>query len=377
MYKLFKIPVTGIDGSEDIGINTSVRSTIGYNAANREITVLIEKIVLPEVPTNESVDLRIQHTEATFETLLEKTFTPADFPKTKDAVRWVVDYDVTKNELVGPFNALEYTKERVTGSYTHREIPKIIKRRYNTNLIPLFTIDSFYKSSVDFDASVMTVYVDEQGLEINDTILTGDLQSAELTDQSNATTWVVRNVNTNTHYEILDDDGKIIGSTCRVSDVGVTLITAESMVANPVNIQILGYDEANANSCSIGGNMFKVQLPVSDYYNIRIPFVTNLTDTNLPISYDVTCVNGICNKSRVTAVGRQNLLNTPQWETFLDQRVTKYDVNPEGRRTVNGSVTGIDKVRITTTGLAAGDYIKLKLSVGEHYSYSELWIELI
>jgi len=165
MYKLFKIPVTGIEGSEDIGINTSVRSTIGYNAANKTISVLIEKIVLPEIPTDESVDLRINHTEATFETLLEKTFTAEDFPKNKDAVRWVVDYDVTKNEIVGPFNALEYTKNYVTGSSTHREIPKIIKRRYNTNLIPLFTIDSFYKSASDFDASVMTVYTDEQGLE--------------------------------------------------------------------------------------------------------------------------------------------------------------------------------------------------------------------
>jgi len=377
MYKLFKIPVTGIDGSEDIGINTSVRSTIGYNAANREITVLIEKIVLPEVPTNESVDLRIQHTEATFETLLEKRFTPADFPKTKDSVRWVVDYDVSKNEIVGPFNALEYTKNQVTGSYTHREIPKIIKRRYNANLIPLFAIDSYYKSSVDFNASVMSVYVDEQGLEINDTILTGDLTSAELTDQANATTWVARNVNTNIHYEILNDEGKVVGSTCRVSDMNMTLINAEDTVANPVNIENLGYTEDNANGCVIGGNMFKVQLPVADHYNIRTVFVTNLTDTNLPVSYDVTCVNGICNKSRLDAVGRANLLNTDQWQSFLDQRVTKYDVNPQGRRTVNGSVTGVDRVRISANGLAAGDYIKLKLNAGEHYSYSELWIELI
>jgi len=96
MYKLFKIPVTGIDGSEDIGINTSVRTTMGYNAANKEITVLVEKIVLPEVPTTESIDLRINHTEANFETLLERTFTSADFPKTKEAIRWGVGFDVTK-----------------------------------------------------------------------------------------------------------------------------------------------------------------------------------------------------------------------------------------------------------------------------------------
>ncbi len=378
MYKLFKIPVTGIDGSEDIGINTSVRSTIGYNAANREITVLIEKIVLPEVPTTESVDLRGPHTEANFETLLEKTFTVADFPKTKDAIRWVVDYDVTKNEIVGPFNALEYTKNYVTGSFTHREIPKIVKRRYNTNLIPLFAIDNFHKSAVDFNASVMTVYVDQQGLSFNDTILTGDLVSAEDTDQANATTWVARNVNTNVHYEILNDDGKVIGSTCKVSDMGMTLIKSEALVTNPVNIENLGYTEENPNGNSIGGNLFKVQLPVADHYNIRTIFVTDLTDTNLPVSYDVTCVNGVCNKSRVDEVGRQNLETTQQFQDFLNQRVTTYSINPQtGRRTVNGSVTGLDRIRITTNGLVAGDYIKLKLNVGEFYSYSELWIELI
>lgn len=378
MYKLFKIPVTGIDGSEDIGINTSVRTTMGYNAANKTISVLIEKLIFPEVPTDRSVDLRGEHTEADFETLLERTFTTVDFPKTKDAVRWVVDYDVTKNELVGPFNALEYTKNFVTGSYTHREIPKIVKRRYNSNLIPLFAIENFYKSAVDFNASVMSVYVDEQGLPINDTILTGDLVAAELVDQAQATTWVAANVNANIHYEILADDGKVVGSTCKVSDAGMTLITAEALAANQVNIQNLGYDSESANVSTIGGNMFKVQLPVADNYDIRVIIGTELADTNLPISYDVTCVNGVSNKTRVTAVGRQSLETKQQFTEFLNQRVTTYSVNPQtGRRTVNGSIIGIEKIRISSNGLSAGDYIKLKLNAGDFYSYSELWIELI
>jgi hypothetical protein len=161
--------------------------------------------------------------------------------------------------------------------------------------------------------------------------------------------------------------------------MNMTLITAESLVANPVNIQNLGYTEDNTNASLIGGNLFKVQLPVADHYNIRTLFISHLEENlNLPISYDVTCVNGISNKTRVSGIGRANLLNTEQWQTFLDQRVTKYDVNPQtGRRTVNGTVVGIDKIKIAADGLEAGDYIKLKLNVGEHYSYSELWIELI
>ncbi len=369
MYKLFKIPVTGIDGSEDIGINTSVRSTIGYNATNKEITVLIEKIVLPEVPTTESVDLRINHTEATFETLLEKTFTVADFPKTQDAIRWVVDYDVTKNEIVGPFNALEYTKNYATGSFTHREIPKIIKRRYNSNLIPLFTIDNFYKSISDFDASVMTVYVDEQGLEINDTILTGDLTTAETTDQAGATSWTYKNLHCNVHYELLDTDGKIISTI-------LAFTKPEAMVTNPVPMVVSpgAYDAANPLAPTTGGNRYKVQMPVADYYTVRAVFETFYPDKTASIDFDVSMVNGVCNKTRLVAGGfyreRFDAGQEPN-QNIIDYR------NQHNQTGSNRSLNGVDSCRISTNGLVAGDFIKLKLNAGEFKSYSELWIELI
>lgn len=369
MYKLFKIPVTGIEGSEDIGINTSVRTTMGYNAANKTISVLIEKIVLPEVPTTESVDLRIQHTEATFETLLERTFTAADFPKTKEAIRWVVDYDVTKNQIIGPFNALDYTKDFISGSFTHREIPKIVKRRYNTNLIPLFTIDNFYKTAQDFDASVMTVYVDEQGLAINDTILTGDLTTAELTDQAGATSWTYYNLHTAVHYELLDNDGKIIST-----NLPYTKEEAKAATTYPMTISPGAYDAANPLQPNNGGNRFKVSLPVADYYTVRAAFGTFYTDKTLPISFDITCVNGVPNKSRLVAAGvDRNLFETGQ-ET--NQQVIAYR-NQHNQAGSNRSLNGVDTVRITTNGLVAGDFIKLKLNAGDFYSYSELWIELI
>jgi hypothetical protein len=369
MYKLFKIPVTGIEGSEDIGINTSVRSTIGYNAANKTISVLIEKIVLPEIPTDESVDLRINHTEATFETLLEKTFTAEDFPKNKDAVRWVVDYDVTKNEIVGPFNALEYTKNYVTGSSTHREIPKIIKRRYNTNLIPLFTIDSFYKSASDFDASVMTVYTDEQGLEINDTILTGDLTTAEQTDQAGATSWTYYNLHPAVHYELLDNDGKIIST-----NLPYTKQEAKAATTYPMTVTPGAYDPANPLQPNNGGNRFKVSLPVADYYTVRAAFGTFYPDKTLPISFDVVCINGLSNKSRLVSGGFDK-------EKFNSGQETNQNIiNYKQQHDVAGSnktLCGVDSLRIATNGLVAGDYIKLKLNAGEFYSYSELWIVLI
>lgn len=371
MYKIFQIPVTGIDGSEDIGVNTSVRTTMGYNAANKEISVLVEKIVLPEVPTTESVDLRVNHTEATFETLLEKTFTPADFPKTMDAVRWVVDYDVEKNELVGPFNALEYTKTKITGNLTHRAIPKIVKYRYNNNLIPLFAIDSFFKSAQDFDASVLTVYTDKQGLAINDTILNGDLASSEEVDQSYATTWVYQNLNVNVQYEILDDDGKVVASN-------LPFVKPEAKSTPTIKtFEVLSYDSANPNNnevSNLGGNQYKIQLPVQDHYNVRIIFGTEYTDKKLPINFDITCVNGLCNKSRATSSGYDKDRFAAGQET--NQNIIKYK-NQHDKTTSRLSLTGVDSVLINTTGLIAGDYVKLKLNLGEFQSYSELWIELI
>ena len=82
MYKIFKINIIGLDTSDDtLGINPTVRATMGYNESAKQISVLVEKIIFPEVPTTESVDLRGEHTTVTYETILEKTFTPADFPK--------------------------------------------------------------------------------------------------------------------------------------------------------------------------------------------------------------------------------------------------------------------------------------------------------
>jgi hypothetical protein len=370
MYKLFKIPVTGIEGSEDIGINTSVRTTIGYSAANKEITVLVEKIVLPEVPTTESVDLRINHTEATFQTLLERTFTPADFPKTSDCIRWVVDYDVTKNEIVGPFNALEYTKTHATNSFSHRLIPRIIKQRYNLNLIPLFALDNFFKSAQDFDNSVLSVYTDNQGLEINDTILTGDLASAEEVDQAAATQYTYRFTYPHVHYEILNDAGKVISSN-------LPFIKSEAK-ATPFYEQLTVVPGDNSNPSTYtpayGGDRFKVRLPVADHYNIRAIFETFYDNKMLPFSMDVVCINGSSNKSRLMSAGfDKDRFNAGQ-ET--NQNILQYrEQHDKGGS--NNTLCGVDSLRIATNGLVAGDYIKLKLNAGEFYSYSELWIELI
>ena len=173
MLKIFKILVTGIEGRDGIGINSTVRTTMGYDETKKEISLLVEQINLPEVPTDKTIELRDPHTTATFTTLLSRTFTPDDFPKTSELKRWQVDYDVVKNELV-IFDAYEYGLTKITNSQSARKIARFVQERYNHDLIPLFSVDNFYKSAPDFDASVLTFWTDEVGLDINDTILIDD-----------------------------------------------------------------------------------------------------------------------------------------------------------------------------------------------------------
>jgi hypothetical protein len=369
MLKIFKIAVTGFDYIEDvIGLNTKTRATMGYTAEGG-ISVKIEKVILPSVPTNESVELREQHTTAEYETILERVFTTADFPKTSDLIRWHVDYDAEKNEFVGPFNALELTKSKITNSQSGRKIARFIKERYNENLIPLFALDNVYKNATDFDASVLTFYVDENGNDLNDTILTGEAVDAQPVTQQEKEFWLITNVNTNVIFEVLDTDGKIVSSSAQKS------AKSEYCVASPIPMTPMNLDPDNTMAEQIiadGGNQFKVSLPVSDSYKIRIMYQRHLHDLlpgsrTMPVTFDVNCVNGICNKSRSVAKGYDPENPDALAAAYKESHVT-------GPRP---SLVGVDVVTVNTFGLSAGDYIKLKLDLGEYKSYAELWIELV
>ena len=367
MLKIFKILVTGIEGQDGIGINSTVRTTMGYDETKKEISLLVEKVNLPEVPTDKTLELRDPHTTATFTTLLSRTFTPDDFPKTSELKRWQVDYDVVKNELV-IFDAVEYGLTKITNSQSARKIARFVKERYNLNLIPLFSVDNFYKSAPDFDASVLTFYTDEQGLDINDTVLTGDAVDASTVTQQEKEFWLIANVNTNVIFEVLDTDGKIVSSSAQKS------AKSEYCIASPSPMTPMNLDPDNTMAEQIiadGGNQFKVSLPVSDSYKIRIMYQRHLHDLSpgsrtMPVTFDVNCVNGICNKSRSVAKG----YDPENPDALADAYKESHVFHPRP------SLVGVDVVTVNTFGLSAGDFIKLKLNLGNFKSYAELWIEL-
>ena len=363
MLKIFKVLVTGIEGRDGIGINSTIKTTMGYDETKKEISLLVEKVNLPEVPTDKTIELRDPHTTATFTTLLSRTFTPDDFPKTSELKRWQVDYDVVKNELV-IFDAYEYGLTKITNSQSARKIARFVQERYNHDLIPLFSVDNFYKSAPDFDASVLTFWTDEVGLDINDTILIDDAVDAETVTQQEKEFWLIANVNTNVFFEVLDADGKILSTA-------VPSVKPEAKSANFVAQTLLNVDEDNILPAgrNHAGNQYKVSLPVASEYNIRVVYSRHLGEhipngRLIPSTFDINCINGVSNKSRSICGGY-----TPAIRAVMLQQHTE---KPAG----TGTVSGLDNIKISTDGLVAGDFIKLKLNLGNFKSYAELWIEL-
>jgi hypothetical protein len=362
MLKIFKVLVTGIEGQEEIGLNSTVRTTMGYDQSAKEISVLIEKINLPEVPTDRSEELRDPHTTATFTTLLSKTFTSDDFPKTNDLMRWQVDYDVIKNELV-IFDAFDYTQKLITDNVSGRKVARFVKQRYSADLIPLFALDNVYKTAPDFTSSILTVYTDEQGLDINDTILTGAMTTAETVTQQEKEMWLNININTNVKFEILDSEGKII-STQAANVKGSAKATTQYPQTNMAVAEEHPY--ATSDEHWGLGNQVKVSLPVADKYTIRTVYTRGLKSQRelTGTLFNITTVNAVCNKSRSVVSGRDGAA----FDAFLEQRNT---LGPE-----NSTACGVDILTINMSDLSAGDYVKLKLNLGNYKSYAELWIEL-
>jgi hypothetical protein len=330
---------------------------MGYNEETQEIHVLVENIHLPELGA-ESVDLRGEHTTATFTTAAERTFTAADFPKTSENMKWMVEFDAETKTIKDPINVYSMTAGKISGSQTARRVPRFIKERWDDKTVPLFSIDSFYKSAEGFDASVLSFFEFTTGNELVDDVITNT--DIELVNQKEKEFWLIANANTNVHFEVLDQDGKIVSTVIHTTK-------EEAKATNFVNMIPMNLDTDNTViSDTPGGNQYKVSLPVQDMYMVRVIYTRGLQDRTIPCTFEVSCINGVANKSRSIAGLNKN---APAFISFDEQHTTK----PEGQKTCSG----VDNIRVAVNGLVAGEYTKLKLDLGEFKSYAELWIDLV
>lgn len=376
MLKVFKVLVTGIEGSDVIGRNLNYSTSMGYDETTKEIRVVVEKIILPEI-AGEEVDLRAPHETAVYETVAERVFTEADFPQLREYMKWVVEFDVATETITDPINVLEVTKDFITNNHTGRRIARIIKERYSESLLPLFSLDQFYKNAPGFEAAVLTFYDDQTGNDLQNTTI--EYQDAEVVTQQEKESWFANNISRSVRYELLDSDGKILSST-----LPTTKVSAKSADFIEMETIGLGGDLPNTDeNAQDGGNQYKVNLPAALAGNIKVRVIFGSGMSQISAkgaelqqatsnTYDVVCINGIANKTRLVASGSYDL-DQPTVAAFYDQhtpRKTSYPFDVP-------YLAGFETITLTTTDLLAGDYVKLKLNLGGYSSFSELWLQLV
>jgi hypothetical protein len=305
--KLTTTKITGIDepGYEDIGINANLRITQGY--ADDAITIKIEKIIRPENTRDEEVDI-------TYETLIERTLTTNDFPMITDHKAWYAEYDVVKNEVsildvlvFGEQN--RYKESNYHGGNLHRDI----KKRYNSNFLPLLYVKSFDAAATGFSASLINFYRQDNPGTASDTIITNQDAEEMTTQQRQA--WINANLVSYFTFTIKNEDG--------------------SQVINAPQTRLFTVDGQNSNARS---NKYKVNLPPAKY-TIEVNVEKELYPENKN-TYDIRVLNGYINKTRVIA----------------------------GAGTFN--------VKLDLSELETSDFSKLKFDLGQFSSYAELWIDI-
>jgi hypothetical protein len=340
MYKLIKTKITGFDDRDDtpIGLNANYRTTMGYNATTETISVKVEKIIRPDLSREDDVEI-------SYEIVDEKTFTKVDFVQAKDLMAWVVDFDVVTEKILAPFDVYAYTSTIATGSLFHRVMWRKIKERYSDKLLPLFALDSFYKEATGFSLSTLQFHIADTEGTASDTILTN--ADVEEMTQAEKIAYTNDNVNTHVFYEIFDADDNLISSIINDSE-------------HPQ--QALAHRE-NAPERVKGGNQYRVSLPNSSEYKIKVLFYGDHLDKTAAATFDVTTINAQSSKNRLVSGIKPN---TPTTYAGIDR------LDPHG----NSRFAGSETIKLRAD-LDSGNYAKLKLSVGDFYSYSELWIDII
>jgi hypothetical protein len=341
MYKLIKTKITGFDDREDtpIGINANYRTTMGYNASTETISVKVDKIIRPDLTRDDDVEI-------SYETVDEKTFTKVDFIQSKDHMAWVVDFDVITEKILTPFDVYAYTSTIATGSLFHRVMWRKIKERYSSEtLLPLFALDSFYKEAPGFSLSTLQFHIADTEGTVSDTILTN--ADVEEMTQAEKIAYTVDNVNTHVFYEIFDADNNLISSIINESEYEQQALAKRENTPEKVK----------------GGNQYRVSLPNSSEYKIKVIFYGDHLDKTSSATFNVNTVNSQSNKNRLVSGIKPN---APTTYAGIDR------LDPHG----NSRFAGSETIKLSLD-LESGDFTKLKLSVGDFYSYSELWIDII
>lgn len=378
MLKIFKTVIRPNEGTEVYQRDSKHRVTMGYNAGT--ISVKVEEIIAPNpnldesLPENTPTVLRDVHEISNYVTVAEKTFTESSFIKTTDNNKWIVEYDSNTKTISAPIDVYEISKQYIDGSNSHEKIYyNLNKYRYENDAsrTPLFVVDSFFKEA-GFEASTLQFFVEELQVSILDTIL--EVTNEEVTEVTprEYEFWCNYNLRTAVTFEVLDEDGKILSSAFQsVKPTSKSSNFIALTQKSPVDLSNVSESLGVQQTGSINGNRFYAKLPATDKHTIRILFgnrAHNLTETRYPVTFDIECVNGVSNKSRVVS-----LYDVENPNIYIQDFINSHNHPAEKMET---AFAGADGIVVITTGLVTGDFFKVKLNLGEFTSWAELWIDI-
>lgn len=387
MLKLFKSIIKPNEGAETYHRDSKHRVTMGYDTVAKVIKVKVEEVRSPnpnldeELPEDTPTVLRDVHTTADYVLLAERGFTEEDFLSSNDNNKWIVEYDSKTKTISDPIDVYELAKQYVNGSDSHEKIYSNLNAyRYQDDptVSPCFVLDRFYKS-LGFDGSTVQFFVEDLQVNLLDTILEiSDDQVTEVTPKEYEF-WLQYNMRPAIGFEILDNAGKIVASILPTVDnsaksaAQAAMQTLKPRDTTGVSEGIVGANLGPAAS----GNRFKISLPAGELINVRVltgSRIWKLVGENPSASFDISTVNGLSYKNRVTLPNYtpgQQAETTQNNSDFIAQHPT-HVISGQ-----NSSFAGTDTIVLRSTGLLSGDYMKLKLSVGQFLSYAELWIDIV
>jgi len=382
MLKIFKTALRANEDAENLYERDSKhRATMRFDAATQTIHVKMEEIIPPnpdlseEKPEDTPDEKRDVHTTSDYRTVAEREFTADDFKMKTDNCKWIVEFDASTQTISDPIDLYVLGKEYINGSDSHVKLfYNLNKYRYQSDSTktPLFTLDSFYKSLPGFTGSTMMFFVEDLQVDLLDTII--ENTPAEITDGNprDYEIWCNYYVKTLATFEVLDSDGKILTSPLTQFVKTASKAAGYTELEQQKEVVSEGIDPSlnlTAVAWPTSGNRFKVTLPASDVYNVKVIFGSRLhtiLGSRAAATFDVECINCISNKTRVSNVYDPEAPNAATQE-FLDTH--NY---PTDRLTTLHS--GCENLLISTVGLTSGDYFKIKLNVGEFVSWAELWV---
>jgi len=387
MLKIFKTVIKPNEGSELYVRDSKHRVTMNYDTETKTIKVRVDEVRPPNPNLDESLPedtptvLRDVHTTADFVLVTEREFTETDFVMRADSNKWIVEYNSDTRQISNPIDVYEMSKQYINGSNSHENIYRNLnKYRYESDgkLTPLFVVDSFYKS-LGFDGSTLQFFIEDLSVDVLDSILEVPADQVTEVTPKEYEYWLQYNVRPAIGFEILDAEGKILSSVLPTVDnsaKSASFAAMEALAPRDTTGVAEGIVGANLGPAA-SGNRFKVSLPAGELINVRVltgSRIWKLVGTNPRATFDITTVNGLSYKNRITLPNyTPDQEETPNQSTsdFIAQH-TNHVISGQ-----NSSFAGTESVVLRSTGLNSGDFMKMKLSVGEFVSYAELWVEII